>query len=110
VIPAQFTVAEIRQRVLQHLAPKMVDLVKGFNWDWKCLVLREVSNWYDLSCWPPDKPYFYDRFLELKGKSKTPSFKKPKAAIQLALVVDHDQYSEVDSFMEQLVVRSILNC
>jgi hypothetical protein len=109
VIPAQFTVNEIREKVLYHVAPKMMEAAPGFPWQWDKLLLREVSNWYDLSQWyPAEKPYFYERFLDFKGKSKTPSFKRPKTAILLSLIIDAEQHVDVEQFLEDLVVSNVL--
>jgi hypothetical protein len=87
------------------MQPKMEAALPGFQWQWDKLVLREQSNWYDLSQWyPPNKPYFYERFLDVKGKNKTPSFKKPKSAITLVLIIDLEQHAAAEEFLENLVV------
>jgi hypothetical protein len=84
------------------MQPVMENAVPGFLWSWNSMVVQEKTSWYNLAQWmPPDKPYFYERFLETKGKKGELVFKSPKSPVILVLVIDHDQHMRVEDFLDE---------
>ncbi|KAJ7033522.1 hypothetical protein C8F04DRAFT_1353694 [Mycena alexandri] len=83
--------------------PKICPALNDCSIDWKCIVLREISDWVNLCQEPPHKTYFYHRCLtgKLTGKDGVITFKKPTKAFELALVIDAEQSEEICQYLAQ---------
>ena|SRR5882762_3270157 len=100
-VPASLTASEIRTQVLSALRPKLEKLHHGFPYDWDKLVVRELKGWFDISNYPANAPVFLDRCMhESKGKERRRTFKKPTNPFELALVIDHEQWDQVQAYLD----------
>ncbi|KAJ6613358.1 hypothetical protein B0H10DRAFT_2273863 [Mycena sp. CBHHK59/15] len=83
---------------------KLVLVMKGYPFNWKRVVVREIGNWVDLAKQNPYAPYFYQRCMtgRPKGKNGSPTFKKPLKAFEIALIIDPEQWADALRFVAEM--------
>lgn len=87
------------------MKPKLEAMANGFRFNWTTIIVREVTNWVDLSTEEQEKPYLYERCLvDGRGKDKKKLFKKPSRPFVFALVIGADQW---DCFLEFIARRDV---
>ncbi|KIM74198.1 hypothetical protein PILCRDRAFT_92718 [Piloderma croceum F 1598] len=87
--------------VLSVLRPKLEKLHHGLPCNWDKLVVRELKGWFDISNYPANALVFLDRCMhKSKGKERRRTFKKPTNPFELALVIDHEQWDQVQVYLD----------
>ena len=105
-VSADISVHQLVQRAVEVVKPKLEGLYPGFQFDWNLMsVVRQKTFTDIIEDWQlrgSSEPYLRYECLVKSGKKDGLIFRQPKSPIALAVLINLQQWSEMDAHAEEI--------
>ncbi|KAJ7650765.1 hypothetical protein FB45DRAFT_1050655 [Roridomyces roridus] len=102
-VPADSTIASIREKGQKALALKIKAELHGYALDWNMIELQELASSVDLETFDAQMngAYLYSHCVKSTGKGKEGTWTFKKSAVELAFVLGWKQWEDIEDFLDR---------